>query len=48
MLLINVKIVCILSFIRRINDRLLLFKPKISIDSGYFDIYEQLKFYGLI
>ena len=48
-LLINVKmptIVGILTFISRINDWLLCFKPKFSIDYGYFDIYEHLKFHA--
>ena len=47
--LINVKmptIVGILTFISRINDWLLWFKPEISIDFGYFSIYEQLKFHA--
>ena len=48
-LLINVKmptVVGILTFISRINDWLLWFKPAISIDFGYFSIYEQLKFHA--
>ena len=32
--------------ISRINDRLLWFKPEISIDFGYFSINEQLKFHA--
>ena len=46
-LLINVKmptIVGILTFISKINYRLLSSKPLISIYLGYFSIYEQLKF----
>ena len=45
-LLINVKmptIVGILTFISRINYRLLSSKPSISIYLGYFRLYEQLK-----
>ena len=48
-LLINVKmptIVGILTFISRINDWLLWFKPEISIDFAHFRIYEQLKFHA--
>ena len=48
-LLINVKmptIVGILTFISRINDWLLWFKPEISIDFGYFSIHEQLTFHA--
>ena len=47
--LINVKmptLVGILTFISRINDWLLWFKPEISIDFGYFSIREQLKFHA--
>ena len=36
----------ILTFISRINDWLLWFKPEITIDFGYFSIYEQLKFHA--
>ena len=39
-------IVGILTFISRINDWLLWLKPEISIDFGYFSIYEQLKFHA--
>ena len=39
-------IVGILTFISRINDWFLWFKPEISIDFGYFSIYEQLKFHA--
>ena len=48
-LLINVKmptIVGILTFISRINDWLWCFKARNSIDSGYFDIYDQLEFHA--
>ena len=48
-LLINVKmptIVGILTFISRINDYLLRFKPEIFIDFGYYSINEQFKFHA--
>ena len=48
-LLIKVKmptIVGILTFISRIDYRLLCSKPSISIYLGYFGIYEQLKFHA--
>ena len=48
-LLINVKmptVVGILTFISRINYRLSLSKPEISIYLGYISIYELLKFHA--
>ena len=48
-LIINVKmpiIVGILTFNSGINDMLWWFKSEISIDFGYFSIYEQLKFHA--
>ena len=48
-LLLNVKmptIVGILTFISRINDQLLWFKPEIFNDIGYFSIYEQFEFHA--
>ena len=36
----------ILTLISRINDWLSRFKPEISIDFGYFSIYEQFKFHA--
>ena len=48
-LLINVKmppIVGILTFINRINNWLLLFKPEKYTDFGYLRIYEKLKFHA--
>ena len=39
-------IVGILTFISRINYWLWLFKPEISINFGYFSIYEQFKFHA--
>ena len=46
-LFMNVKmptIVGILIFINRINDRLLLFKPEIPIDFGYFRKIRSMNF----
>ena len=48
-LLINVKmptIVGILTFISKINYWLCRFKPRNSIDSDFFDIYEEFKFHA--
>ena len=48
-LLINVElptIIGILTFIGRINYWLWSFKPDFSIDYGYFDMYEHLKFHA--
>ena len=48
-LLINVKMpttVGILTFISRINDWLLRFKPEISVDFDFFSINEQFNFHA--
>ena len=45
-LLINVKIVGILTFISRINYRLKGLEPEFSSDLGYFSLYELLKFHA--
>ena len=50
-LLINFKmpkIVGILTFMSRINDWLCSLKSEDSIEFGYFDIYEQLKFHAQV
>ena len=47
-LLINVKILGILTFMSSINYRLWWSQPEISMYFGYFVIYEQLKFYALL
>ena len=39
-------IVGILTFISRINDRLLSFEYENSIDFGYFDIFEYFEFHA--
>ena len=48
-LLINVKmptIVCILTFISRINYCLMGFMPEFSTEFGYFSFYDLLKFHA--
>ena len=40
------EIIAILTFISRINDWLWRFKTEISIDFGYFSIYELLRFHA--
>ena len=49
-LLINVKMltsVGILTFMSRINYKLLSFEPEVSTKFDYFNIYAQLKFHAL-
>ena len=45
-LLTNVKIVGILTFMRKINDWLSCYNPENSINFGCFDMCEQLKYHA--